>query len=87
MRMSLAILLLITSCVSCAINPPNYDSMSVGQVCKHGRGDPNGSLAPAAKSELESRSVFSDREWRAITDRKIFVGISENALTCSWTMV
>lgn len=34
--------------------------------------------------ELERRYVFSKREWQAIDDRKIFIGMSEQAFQCSW---
>lgn len=30
------------------------------------------------------RNVFSAKEWQAIDDRKIFIGMSERAWRCSW---
>ena len=36
------------------------------------------------KAELERRNVFSTKEWQAIDDRKIFIGMSETAFWCSW---
>lgn len=87
MKKQVAVLLIMAACVSCVSNPPNYESMSAGRMCSLGRSIGGGSLEPAAKRQLESRSVFSDREWHAITDRKIFVGMSEDALVCSWTIM
>lgn len=39
---------------------------------------------PKVKAELERRNIFSAKEWQAIDDRKIFIGMSERAFQCSW---
>ena len=36
------------------------------------------------KVELKRRNVFTAKEWQAIEDRKIFIGMSESAFRCSW---
>lgn len=38
----------------------------------------------AEPSYNPDRRPFTEREWRAIKDRKVFIGMSEAALMCSW---
>jgi len=35
-------------------------------------------------NELKRRKAFSKREWKLIKDEKVRVGMSKNALICSW---
>ncbi len=37
-----------------------------------------------ANTELKRRNPFSKNEWRLIEEKKVQVGMSENALICSW---
>ncbi len=36
------------------------------------------------RPELERRNIFTPREWEAIDQRRIFIGMSELAFQCSW---
>lgn len=36
------------------------------------------------REELQRREVFSTKEWKAIDAQRIFLGMSESALLCSW---
>ena len=36
------------------------------------------------RPELERRIIFTSREWKAIEQHRIFIGMSESAFGCSW---
>ena len=65
----------VTSLISCGTL--STSELSIEQLCSVWRHDTD------AFHELKARAPFSDREWRAINEQKLFVGMSENAALCS----
>ncbi len=71
-----AYVLVAAGCASGA-KVSDYPSLSVDELCILWRHDDQ------ALRELKMRAGFSEKEWKAIGDRKIFVGMSQQALHCS----
>ena len=64
------------------MNDEDLASVEIGNLCFAFAG--YSKWDPKIKVELQRRNVFNKKEWQAIDDHKIFIGMSEQALQCSW---
>jgi len=79
MKHSILLVLTTISFAGCVASPaiPDYSALSIDELCSLWRVD------QVALNELDLRAGFSEREWSAIQQSKVFVGMSEDALVCS----
>jgi len=75
------ILMLITGCAGSPIaismkSPEELKIVPDGQLCAAYAY----SKSKKVKAELMDRNLFDDREWRAIRENDVFVGMSKNAM-------
>ncbi len=68
------------------VAPKNASAKSTMRLCAmyglHGKYASNN--LPNIKAELKRRKAFTKREWELIDNNQIQVGMSSEALTCSW---
>lgn len=80
--------LLLTACQT-TVSPDWFAKSDTDIVCLHATSEPTVTMMTDAKSidnaiaELSSRG-FTNKELKYIRDEKIYIGMSEKALLCSW---
>jgi hypothetical protein len=80
--MKSTILLSTLLIASCALSPERISTADSVDLCERYS---NAFLtSPEIKAELIRRNAITDREWQAINEQTVFVGMSEAALACSW---
>lgn len=67
---------------SCAITPENMSTADSAQLCNTLADRP--ANREAIMDELARRHNFTNEEFASISERTVFVGMSEAALRCSW---
>ena len=78
---------LLSGCASAPVRMAGYSDdelaeLHINQLCHHYAG--HDGFDEKVKRELIRRGSFTEKEWNAIDQHKIFIGMSRDAFRCSW---